>query len=339
MWNIVQGLPKRMRLACQGAHWPESIGLVVVALILIAVTIKAHEKVSGLDPVIRASARREAILENIELCEAGAVDVQGDSTSDPGFECFNGNASTRYVGNFSSFNERREDGVPGYASVLGVMYDCGYIVNVFSPAWLESLWVTSEYESLSVVGSCFSPGSHDVAETINDTFVPPAIPFCTINPTAAAPHKLPPHHLSTGSSGNNRWPEVCGIDRKVEAVTVNDILFPDQPHELFDYVIWRVVFHCVELPVQPSMPVSNNVTMYFTFSMSGISPEFTTACMNDHAHRLSRSFAQSVQKYPCRQSAWRRGHGDQKDYKCRQGVRTGVDNWEKWNTIYDRVKR
>jgi hypothetical protein len=328
--------------ACKNAYWSLTIGLLIATSILVVVTSIASNEFGGLEPRIRAKARILAFWEGVDMCELGPIDHNGYLTSNITLKC----APKREAApRLSSLDEVGHDGLPEYASLLAVLFDCGFIDSVYTDLFLEFVLGEPDFDNTPVGQACRVPESQykafvssGVAYTANTTSLTPFdgsdVSCAYLAPELQGP-MLPLEYPGNRSSGPNRWTEFCGKNEsgsvvKPDAVTIHAVQedtapWMADPRGLF---MLRMVITCHG---------SNNRSVYFTVTPSG--KPYSTQCINANANRLSQSFAKSVYENPCVDTQLDYAWSNIGDYTCRQGVRVNpITNWEKWMTIYNRVK-
>jgi hypothetical protein len=90
LWEQVKGPPRgaALRRACKDAYWSTTSGLLLATVILLVTTRFASEKISGLDPRIRAEAHARGIEEDVGMCELGPIDFDGGIHPQASFVCY-----------------------------------------------------------------------------------------------------------------------------------------------------------------------------------------------------------------------------------------------------------
>lgn len=333
--------------------------------ILIVVTSFAHEKVSGLEPAIRTAARSQGDHEGVEMCAFGPVNYDGFIVHDPQFLCSQRNQSRDLslntsgdasVPTLTSLEEVGKNSLAQFASFFGVLFDCGFILGVYDDRFLSLVLRRMPFDSTPAMQACQESHRFNsllqeviIAQTANDTTVSPSHgEKCAYVPWDLLGSEFPPQYPGNRSAGPNKWMEVCGMMGPINnktvfeptAITVHGIYeYGRPPTEGVDAKGHHMLRMVVTCPPRTKDDRDRNTTIYIHILPKG-KPAYSTECINANANRLPSSFTSVIREHPCTnisflENSWK----SEGDYTCRQGVLTQTANWDKWMSIYNRVRK
>jgi hypothetical protein len=217
-----------MRGPFKDAYSTLTRGLVLATCLLTVVTHFAHEKLSGMEPRIRVRARREALIDDVELCDLGPVSFEGRIAHQPRFSCkkeegmYKLNSTLLYRVDSWDFNV--ENSSLCVLSNIGVLFDCGFIRTVANKDFRDRLLTQADLDGMSMLWACNESMSWDWASvspamTFNDTFPKYQVggPHCAFVPPELLGKELPLSSLEIdhlGQATGQKFAHNGGVTRK-----------------------------------------------------------------------------------------------------------------------------